>query len=141
MGSLYQSSSQPRVLVWVQPLDLQPGWAVEQIFPRASDTDYLNIDPERYEDVILRAYSPQGYQEGKDVIKAFATVNPTSFRWLELPSLDKPLERTRGRGPQSELEQFMAVMTEDKPKTRDIQLSVSASHEWTTSQIEIEMKR
>ena len=125
----------------VAALDLQPGWAVEQIFPRASDTDYLNIDPERYEDVILRAYLPQGYQEGKDVIKAFATVNPTSFRWLELPSLDKPLERTRGRGPQSELEQFMAVMTEDKPKTRDIQLSVSASHEWTTSQIEIEMKR
>jgi Caspase domain len=125
----------------VAAFDLQPGWAVEQIFPRGSDTDYLNIDPKRYEDVILRAYLPQGYQKGKDVIKAFATVNPTSCRWLELPSLDKPVERTRATGPQSELEQFMAIMTEDRPKTRDVQLSVSASHEWTTSQLEIEMKR
>jgi len=129
----------------VAAVDFQPGWAVQQIFPRASDTDYLNIDPERYEDVILRAYLPQGYREGRDVIKAFATVNPTSFRWLELPSLDEPGQRsvaaTRAIGPKNELEEFMAIMTEDKPKTRDIQLSVSASHEWTTSQIEIEMKR
>jgi hypothetical protein len=129
----------------VASLDLQPGWAVQQIFPGASDTDYLNIDPERYEDVILRAYLPQGYHEGRDVIKAFATLNPTSFRWLELPSLDESGRRsvaaTRGIGPKNEIEEFMAIMTEDKPKTRNIQLSVSASHEWTTSQIETEMKR
>jgi hypothetical protein len=37
----------------------------------------------------------------------------------------------------NELEQFMAAMTEDKPKTRNLEQSVSASHEWTSSQIKV----
>jgi hypothetical protein len=127
----------------VAALDLQPDWGVSQIFPRASDTDYLNIDPGHHEDRTLRAYLPEGYQEGKDIIKAFATVGATSFRWLELAPLDQPTTRskmTRAAG-MNELEQFMAAMTEDKPKTRHLELSVSASHEWTTSQVEIKIQR
>jgi hypothetical protein len=120
--------------------DLQPGWTVEQIFPRREASNTESVEPECYEDVILRAYLPQGNQEGKDALKAFVKVEPTIFRWLGPPFLDKLLERRRENEPESQLEQFMDIITEDKPKTCDLEPSVSASHERTTSQGEIEVK-
>ena len=56
----------------------------------------MPIDPGKSEDIQLKVSLPQGYKEGRDVIKVFATVGPTNFRWLELPVLDQPMSTKNG---------------------------------------------
>ena len=77
-------------------LDLQPDWGVTQAYPRSSDSYFMPIDPGKSEDIQLKVSLPQGYKEGRDVIKVFATVGPTNFRWLELPVLDQPMSTKNG---------------------------------------------
>jgi Caspase domain len=128
----------------VTVLDLQPDWGVSQLFPRGSDTDFMPIDPGHSEDDIVQVFLPNGYETGKDVIKAFATVGPTSFRSLELPPLDQPLTRKamlRSGRKRNQLEAFLDAITEEEPKTRNMKQTASASHEWTTTQLEIQVTR
>jgi hypothetical protein len=87
---------------------------------------------------------PSTYREGKDIIKVFATLDPTNFRWLELPPLDQPLvqrEATRGSSTKNPLEDLMAIITKDKAVTRDLNPSATPSKEWTTAQIEVQIVR
>ncbi|MGA8842764.1 MAG: hypothetical protein WB511_04205 [Nitrososphaeraceae archaeon] len=133
-------------------LDLQPDWGVTQAYPRSSDSYFMPIDPGKSEDIQLKVSLPQGYKEGRDVIKVFATVGPTNFRWLELPVLDQPMSTKNGTrsigggtrsigGTNNPLEELMAKMAEDIPKTRNVDTVPSASYEWTTSQIEIKIQK
>jgi caspase domain-containing protein len=128
----------------VTVLDLQPDWGITQIYPPASDSYFMPIDPGKYVIIPLKVSLSQGYKEGKDVIKVFATVGPTNFRWLELPVLDQSMSsksRTRSiGGTKNPLEGLMAKMAEDIPKTRNVDTAPSASYEWTTSQIEIKIQ-
>ena len=80
----------------VTVLDLQPDWGITQAYPRSSDSYFMPIDPGKSEDIPLKVSLPQGYKEGRDVIKVFATVGPTNFRWLELPVLDQPMSTKNG---------------------------------------------
>ena len=75
------------------------------------------------------------------MIKVFATIRTTNFRWLELPSLDEPRTRsatTRG-GPTNPLEELFASITEEKQTTRNVALAAYPSREWVTEQVEIRM--
>ena len=129
----------------VTVLDLQPDWGVTQAYPRSSDSYFMPIDPGKSEDIPLKVSLPQGYKGGKDIIKVFATVGPTNFRWLELPVLDQPISTKGGtrsiRGANNPLEELMAKMAEDIPKTRNVDTVPSASYEWTTSQIELKIQK
>ena len=131
----------------VTVLDLQPDWGVTQTYPRASDSYFMPIDPGKSEIIPLKVSLPHGYKEGRDVIKVFATVGPTNFRWLELPVLDQPMSTKggsrggRSMGTNNPLEELMAKMAEDIPKTRNVDTVPSASYEWTTSQIEIKIQK
>ena len=68
----------------VTVLDFQPDWGITQTYPCASDSYFMPIDPGKFEIIPLKVSLPDGYKEGRDVIKVFATVGPTNFRWLEL---------------------------------------------------------
>jgi hypothetical protein len=125
----------------VTVLDLQPDWGVSQIYPMNPGESFEPVDPDNEIFVPLEVNLPDGYKNGKDIIKVFATLDQTSFRSLELPTLDQPSTKTkevsRGNIPSSPLEQLMATITKDKPATRNVNLSSTPSKEWTTTQIEI----
>jgi caspase domain-containing protein len=127
----------------VSALNLQPRYGVVQIYPSEPFENFVPIDPGKMEFIPLTAGLPEGYKEGKDIIKVFATIDQTNFRMLELPSLDQPKttrEATRGN-ISSPLEELMANIAKDKPATRNLDVSSAPSRGWTTAQIELNILR
>jgi hypothetical protein len=129
-------------------IDLQPDWGVSQIYPSGAGAYFIPIDPGHDELFPLQVDLPSDYKEGKDVIKVFATLDQTNFRWLELPALDQPIIRreiTRDGAatdePTNPLEQLMAAITRDTPATRNLNPSATPSNEWITANMEIKTYR
>jgi hypothetical protein len=123
-------------------LDLRPNWSIRQIYP-AGAAFYEPLDPGHSITLPLRAALPQGHDEGRDVIKVLATVGTSNFRWLELPALDEPRAGAnvwRGE-PATRLEEFLEAFMHDGPGSRDLSIEAAASHEWTTVQVEINVRR
>lgn len=121
-------------------LDLQPDWGITQIYP-ADAAAFLPLDAQRMVVRIFKAGLPSGYTAGTDVIKVFATVGSTNFRWLELPALDQPRTATRSAlaMPQNGLEALLAAVTERAQGAtfRNALLVTEPSTEWLTEQVEI----
>jgi hypothetical protein len=133
-------------------LDLQPDWGISQIIPASPGANFVTIDPDREEIFSLNIDLPSHYTEGKDILKVFATLDETSFRWLELTPIDiPPTQRSttnvQSRGsksisqPTNPLEQLMASITNDRPVTRNVNPSATPSKEWTSTQIEVKIHR
>lgn len=125
----------------VTVLDLRPNWSISQLYP-AGAAFFESLDPDRSIELPLRASLLQGFDEGRDVLKVMGTVGPSNFRWLELPALDEPNKgRTGWRGaPASPLDEFLAAFMNDGSGFRDLNVETNASHEWTTVQVEIDVR-
>jgi hypothetical protein len=140
VARIYNNSQQP---LNITALDLQPDWGISQIIPEENKGDFQTLEPGKHIDCPFQTGLPEGYKEGKDTIKIFATVKPTQFRWLLLPSLDQPLTRSvmlRGRGPKNSLEELFANISEDAPTTKGLKpldKTKSDNVEWMTTQLEI----
>jgi hypothetical protein len=134
------SNSSSQVLN-VTVLDLRPNWSIGQLYP-AGAAFYEQLDPGRSIDLPLRASLPQGYDGGRDVLKVMGTVGPSNFRWLELPALDEPDKGHTGwRGSSAtQLDEFMAAFMNNGSGFRDLTAEANASHEWTTVQVEIDVR-
>lgn len=121
-------------------LNLQPDWGIKQIYP-ADAAAFLPLDAQRTVVRIFKAGLPLGYTAGTDVIKVFATVGTTNFRWLELPALDQPRSATRSAlvKPQNGLEALLAAVTDRAQGAtfRNAVLVTEPSTEWITEQVEI----
>lgn len=127
----------------VTVLDLQPDWGITQVYPSGEDTYFWPFDPGQEQLLPLHANLPSGYIEGTDVIKVLATVGATNFRWLELPALDEPPKRsasTRG-GPTNPLEELLAALAAEEPRTRNLNPAAYPSREWVTTQVEVRVQR
>lgn len=123
-------------------LDLQPSWSIEQVFPARTRGDFASIDPGGKLHIPLRADLPRGFTEGIDVLKVFATLGPTSFRWLELPALDAKRSGLPAlKRPESPLEQLFAALTADFAVQRSARLAQSASDEWCVAVREVRVVR
>ncbi len=109
---LENASTQPLNVV---VLDLEAGWGVSRIYPAAGDSELL--EPGAREGLPLAAELPAGWRAGCDVIKAFATVESTSFRWLEMPPLHA-----------------------SDPKHRCWECD-EAAQDWTVAQVEVRLVR
>lgn len=120
-------------------LDLQPGWSVTQVWP-TDGAGFRTLDPGEHEDVVMQAGLPPDLDHGVDVLKVFATVGTTDFRWLELPSLDEPPRPRRG-APQGPLEQLLVALGKARPAMRHVVLPVTRSSGWTTAQVELTVRR
>lgn len=124
-------------------LDLQPDWGIAQIDPR--DTDFRSLDPgQSFEIDYLQADLPASYSEGKDILKVFATMDQTSFHWLQLPALDHPSSEITSRAAlntSSPLEKLFALLTKNNGSTRQLIPATCPSKEWTTVQIEVQIVR
>jgi hypothetical protein len=135
-------NASPEVLN-VVVLDLEPGWGISQVYPSRRDTDFMPIDPSRKEWLPLQANLPEGYVEGSDILKVLATVGTASFRWLELPPLDRPLaQRAQNRGrSRNGLEQLLADVAAEHLVTRELRPAANPSWEWTTAQAQVRIRR
>lgn len=118
-------------------LDLRPNWSIRQIYP-AGAAFYEPLDPGLSLTLPLRAALPRGCEAGRDVIKILATTGASNFRWLELPALERQAGGPVWRGdPTTRLEQFLEAFMRDGPGARDLIIEAAANHEWTTTQVEI----
>jgi hypothetical protein len=128
----------------VTVFDLQPGWGAQQIYPSGEGDYFVALDPGEQKVIPLRADLPEGYREGADTLKVFATIGTTNFRWLELPSLDQPLRRSaslRSLDPADPLEELLATFTADRPPTRDLTPAAYPNKGWVTEAVEVHMRR
>jgi hypothetical protein len=125
----------------VTVLDLQPDWGISQIYPSRSGA-FEVVDPGGELLLPLRVTLPEGYQAGTDIIKVFATLKTTSFRWLELPALDQAGSADNLRGiPATSLEKFLSAFSAPEATTRQVEIPTSTAAEWVTHQVEIEITR
>ena len=121
-------------------LDLQPDWAISQIYP-ARGAAFELLDPDQDLLLPMQMTLPPNYDRGTDIIKVFVTVEPTSFRWLELPTLDHPDFVGNVRGvPVNELESLLSAFSPVGARTRNATVSISAATLWTAHQVEIEVR-
>ncbi len=125
-------------------LDLQPDWGISQIYPSEQDTYFWPFDPQEEILLPLQAQLPSGYIHGVDIIKAFATIEATNFRWLELPALDQPqldqVNTTRSL-PKNSFEKFLASIALDEQSSRHLNSPKHYSREWITAQILVRIQQ
>jgi hypothetical protein len=127
----------------VTVLDLQPDWGVKQVYPSGPGDYFVSLDPGQEQILPLQGLLPALCKEGTDTVKVFATTGTTNFRWLELPSLDKPLKRgleVRSKSPGNPLEQMLAAVAADQPPTRHLIPAAYPSQEWVTAQVEVRVQ-
>jgi hypothetical protein len=121
-------------------LDLQPDWGISQIYP-SDGAPFLPLDAQREVVRIFKAGLPQGYQQGTDVVKVFATIGTTDFRWLTLSALDQPRSAMRSAftKPKNGLEELLAAINErgGGPTFRNAFAVTDPSTEWVTEQVEV----
>jgi hypothetical protein len=126
----------------VTVLDLQPDWGISQVYPSGAGDTFVEIDKGEEQLIPLCAGLPDGYSEGRDILKVFATLDAADFRWLELPALDKPLsKRDSTRGTGSPLEALLAAVNGEQPQTRSLTPAANPSKEWVTAQIEVRVHK
>lgn len=133
----------PSRILNVCVLNLQPGWAIEQVYP-AFAARFEPLDPGQAVDLPLQTSLPEGITEGTDVLKVFATLDSPNFSWLTLPALDKPIQPKGTRSAaMTGLDQLFAAVGEDgaSPGTRNANIYTSPSQGWTVGQVEIRTKK
>jgi hypothetical protein len=119
---------------------------VTQIYPFGQGDYFVEVEPDQDLVIPLQLSLPADYALGSDVLKVFATVGTTNFRWLELPALDDhtppgPRGVARSRGPANPLESLLAAVAAEAPPTRDARVGSTATHEWTTAQVEVRIRQ
>lgn len=130
----------------VTVLDLRSDWAISKAYPAHAGA-FEPFDPGRELLLPLRAAIVEaGVDSVRDVMKVLATVDTTDFGLLELPSLDQASgargPRARARPLASPLERLLAAVAGDAPSgSRALTAASSASHEWTTAQVELRVVR
>ena len=128
----------------VAAFDLTPRWAVDQVHPRRGDFHHFEpVDPGKELLLPLRATLPDGFAEGTDVLKVLAAVGPASFGMLTLPRMDEGGERGGGTrsAPSSALDQLLAAIAAERPRTRDVVPGVAPSHEWASASVRVRIVR
>jgi hypothetical protein len=129
-------------------IDLQPDWGISQIYPAGPGDWFVQLEPGRELLLNLRASLPEGYVEGLDTLKVFATVGAANFGRLELAALDQPAARgtvtTATRGQPNALEALMDAISGDRPATAATRTLTSAAYPsagWVSSLQEVHVRR
>jgi len=120
-------------------LNLDSDWSIEQVVPPDNfGSDTFPLDAKKDLWLVFTASLNQGYTEGQNTLKIFATVGNASFRFLELRALDQPFTSLRSkRNTTGILEHLLADFNDENPRTRDVKLEVDASSEWVVAEATI----
>ncbi len=103
-------------------LDLRPSLSVAQVYPPPGAGPFLPLDPGEERRLPLRADLPLGIDRGTDVLKVFATLEASDFKWLELAPIDGPATRPGGN-------------------IRSLEPAVYPSRDWVVEQVEVSVTR
>jgi hypothetical protein len=125
----------------VAVLDLGSNWKITQVEPYEAGERFILIESEDEKIIPLRLSLPEGYTQMTDIAKVFATVGEANFRWLELPSLDNPLIPKGWARNGNPLEDLLASIDNEVPKTRDLNPAKYPSKEWTTKQVSMTVRK
>ncbi len=122
-------------------LAIQPDWSIKKRYPKGAP--FQTVDPGKEVKCRIQTILPNGYKEGADILKVFATIDGTSFDWLELPALDKPIQSRNAGKATTALAKFLAdfFASEDAPPTKNVNSAAYASEEWTTEQVKLVVKK
>ena len=116
----------------VTVLDLQPAWSIAQLFPSRSGGTLNTLDPGQDLLIPLRAELPAAVDAGVDVLKVFATLEATDFRWLELaPMTDRPPGQIHPKPRQATTGGLR----------RCLEPSAYPSRDWAVEQVEVAIAR
>lgn len=122
-------------------LNIRPDWAITQLYP-AGAAHFEPLEREQERQLPLCANLPNGYVEGEDILKVFATVSSNNFRWLELPPLDEPfLPKSYSRDPKNILDNYLALLLEEGASKRTFDLAPHVGSYWTTEEILVRMAK
>ena len=121
-------------------LAIQPDWSISQLHPDGAAA-FEPLDPGMEKLVRIHTSLPEGYLEGADILKVFATVGATNFRWLELPALDKPRKGTQLTRANNPLEELLAAVASEQPPNRNLSAAAYPSDKWTTEQLKLVVKQ
>lgn len=119
-------------------LDLQSNWAIDQLYPPSTKSQFIPLDPGQTELIPIELSLPEGEAQGADILKVFVTLDAANFRWLELPPLDQPLlpaNKRKINTPSNSLEELLAVLASEQPATRQLNPVAFPSREWMTTQV------
>jgi Caspase domain len=152
---LYLKNESNQVLN-VVVLDLQSDWAISQLDILKDGSDFVPLNPGQEELIDLDFGLPDGCEEGKDILKVFATLKPAKFRWLELPSLNEPIQakkaaieeyyydentpRSSGSDPLDKLLQAVSADIDEAPPTREARV-LGSNRGWMTKTVTITVTR
>lgn len=128
-------------LLNVVVLDLQPDWGISQVHP-SPPSWFIELEKGCEEVVALHAYLPDGYDQGRDILKVFASLSTPHFRWLELPPLDGRISVSKDHFRQpSGLDVLLDALSDTKPAMRNLNPAAYPSRGWTTSQAELNIRK
>ncbi|WP_437759685.1 hypothetical protein [Sorangium sp. So ce1389] len=125
----------------VTVLDLDSEWSVSQLWPERGAGESSPIDSGRRPDspIFIKVTLPPGGKTAMETFKIFATVEPTSLRWLELPAMKTPRTAVASRGTPrvgNPLEELLFRMGGDVASTRGELVLVSApGRDWAVRQV------
>jgi hypothetical protein len=120
----------------VTVLNLRPDWSIRQVFPSRSGL-FDTIEPGQELLLPLCVELPPSYDEGIDLIKFFATIEPADFHFLELPSLDG----RAARGAATHEVNSRGSSHNDESQTPDMVVPLNDADDWNTRQFEIRVTR
>lgn len=124
-------------------LDLASDWSVSIAHP---DDRFIAINAGEVPfHLPLQAGLPPGHQEGSDLLKVIATVDPPpGFELLTLPALDQPIPPVSARGGAtrsaslSPLGELLAAAGADRP-TRALSTGTPTTSAWDVSHVKVEV--
>lgn len=125
-------------------LVLQPDWSISQIYPSDEVSSFEEFEPGQEDIITLQTSLPEGFKQGVDIIKAFATIDPTNFRWLELPCLDQPHLSKQLRNleeAKNPLEVLLTTISENGSSIRNLKPANYPSQKWITTQKKVTVIR
>lgn len=134
-----QVRNRTRRRLYFAVLDLQPGWSIQQVAPPSRFTDTLLLEAGAEMRLPLRTRGAGPLGRSRDVLKVFASGEPTDFRWLELPRPGEAPQTLKGlpRGP---LEELFDQLAWSAPATRALQPRPGLGWTfWGVAQIELQV--
>jgi hypothetical protein len=128
-------------LLNVVVLDLQPDWGISQVHP-FPPLWFTELEAGCEELVPLEAYLPKSYKEGTDILKVFASLSTPHFHWLQMEPLDGAVSVAKDQLRQaSGLDLLLDALSDQKPAMRHLNPAAYPSRGWTTSQVELYIRK
>jgi hypothetical protein len=131
----------------VSILDLVPDWKVEQAWPeKEAFVEIASKDKGGNREVVaFHPTLPEGYQDGIEQIKVFATLGPLDMRFLQLPKLDNPIPtipqgrnfKALGLDPLSDI---VAAIAEEQAGSKDMN-AVYSYREWVVKDLTLKIEK